>query len=108
LTIVLVTRDVMLSLLVGIVLFTTGRRLAGPSLLGRAALFSQMSTVVLGLVFHVFESHTVFHTLQPFLLMPVFIITGILAVAAGLHYLYQAIRLLQKVEEPLGKQMPVQ
>lgn len=108
LTIVLVGRDVALSLVIGIVLFTTGRRLAGPSLLGRSAIFSQMSTVVLGLAFYVFEHHTVFQVLRPFLLMPVFIITGVLAVAAGVHYLYQLARLLQKAEEPLGKQMPVQ
>jgi hypothetical protein len=30
-----------------------------------------------------------------------------LAVAAGLHYIYQVVRLLQKVEGPLGKQMSV-
>jgi cardiolipin synthase len=108
LTIVLVTRDVTLSLVFGLVLLATGRRLAGPSILGRAAIFCQMSTVVLGLVFYVFEHHAVFQALRPFMLVPVFVVTGILAVAAGLHYLYQVVRLLQKVEEPFGKQMPVQ
>jgi cardiolipin synthase len=108
LTVVLVTRDVALSLILGIVLFTTGRRLEGPTFLGRAALFCQMATVVLGLIFHVFESHTVFETLRPFILYPVFVTTGMLAVIAGLHYAYQVVRLRQKVEAPLGKQMPVQ
>src|SRR5918999_1537154 len=42
LTILLIGRDVLLSLVIGIVLFTTGRRLSGPSILGRAAVFGQM------------------------------------------------------------------
>jgi len=108
LTIVLVTRDVTLSLIFGIVLFTTGRHLEGPTLLGRGALFCQMATVVLGLIFYVFESHAVFQALRPFILVPVFVATGVLAVVAGLHYLYQVVRLLQKVEQPLDKRMPVQ
>jgi cardiolipin synthase (CMP-forming) len=108
LTILLIARDVLLSLVIGIVLFTTGRRLSGPTLLGRAAIFGQMSTVVLGLVFYVFEDWPVFETLRPFLLTPVFIATALLAVTAGLHYLYQLVRLLQRVEEPVGKHIPVQ
>jgi cardiolipin synthase len=107
LTIVLVTRDVTRSLALGIVLFATGRHLAGPSPLGRAAIFCQMFTVVLGLIFYVFEHHTFFRTLRPFILIPVCVATGMLAVAAGLHYIYQVVRLLQKVEGPLGKQMSV-
>lgn len=108
LTILLIVRDVTLSLVVGIVLFTTGRRLPGPTLLGRGAMFGQMATVVLGLVFYVFEAWPVFETIRPFLLLPVFIATALLAVAAGLHYIYQLVRLLYGVEEPLGKHMPVQ
>jgi cardiolipin synthase (CMP-forming) len=108
LTILLIGRDVLLSLVIGLVLFTTGRRLAGPSLLGRAAVFGQMSTVVLGLVFYVFEDWSMFQTLRPFMLTPVFIATALLAVAAGLHYIYQLVRLMQRVEEPLGKHISVQ
>ena len=108
LTILLIGRDVLLSLVIGIVLFTTGRRLSGPSILGRAAVFGQMSTVVLGLVFYVFEDWSLFQTLRPFMLTPVFIATALLAVAAGLHYIYQLVRLMQRVEEPLGKHISVQ
>jgi cardiolipin synthase (CMP-forming) len=108
LTILLIVRDIVLSLVVGFVLFTTGRRLPGPTLLGRGAMFGQMSTVVLGLVFYVFEGWPVFETIRPLMLLPVFIATALLAVAAGLHYIYQLVRLLFKVEEPLGKHMPVQ
>jgi len=108
LTVLLIVRDVTLSLVVGIVLFTTGRRLPGPTLLGRGAMFGQMATVFLGLVFYVFEGWPVFETIRPFLLLPVFIGTALLAVAAGLHYTYQLVRLRYKVEEPLGKHMPVQ
>jgi len=108
LTILLIGRDVLLSLVIGIVLFTTGRRLSGPSILGRAAVFGQMTTVVLGLVFYVFEDWPLFQTLRPFMLTPVFIATALLAVAAGLHYIYQLVRLMQRVEEPLGKHISVQ
>jgi cardiolipin synthase len=108
LTIVLVGRDIALSLVIGMVLFTTGRRLAKPSDLGRAALFCQMATVVCGLLFYVFDDQPIFQVLRPFLLWPLFIVTGVLAVAAGVHYIYQLIRLLQKVEERFGDQMPVQ
>ena len=108
LTILLIARDVSLSLFIGIVLFTTGRRLSEPTLLGRTAIFGQMSTVVLGLLFYVFEDWPLFETLRPFILIPVFIGTALLAVAAGLHYIYQLVRLVQKVEEPFGKHMPVQ
>jgi cardiolipin synthase (CMP-forming) len=108
LTILLIVRDIILSLVVGFVLFTTGRRLPGPTLLGRGAMFGQMATVVLGLVFYVFEGWPVFETIRPLILLPVFIATALLAVAAGLHYIYQLVRLLFKVEEPLGKHMPVQ
>jgi cardiolipin synthase len=108
LTILLIGRDVLLSLVIGIVLFTTGRRLSGPSILGRAAVFGQMSTVVVGLVFYVFEDWSLFQTLRPFMLTPVFIATALLAVAAGLHYIYQLVRLMQRVEEPLGKHISVQ
>jgi cardiolipin synthase len=107
LTLLLVARDVVLSLVFGIVLLTTGRRLAAPTLLGRTAIFCQMSTVVLGLVFYVFEAHPLSQALRPFLLTPVFVITGILAVVAGLHYVYQVVRLAQSTQAPLGKQMPV-
>jgi cardiolipin synthase len=108
LTIVLIARDVILSLTIGIVLWTTGRRLPGPSLLGRAALFCQMGTVAFGLFFYVFDDWPVLTLLRPFVLWPIFIATALLAVAAGLHYLYQLIRLLYQVEAPLGKHMPVQ
>jgi cardiolipin synthase len=108
LTILLITRDIILSLVVGIVLFTTGRRLPGPTLLGRAAVFSQMLTVVMGLVFYVFEDQPIIETLRPFSLLPIFIATALLAVAAGIHYIYQLVRLLHHVEAPLSKHMPVQ
>jgi cardiolipin synthase len=108
LTVLLIARDVILSLVIGIVLFTTGRRLPGPTLLGRAAIFGQMTTVVLALVFYVFEDWPVFETLRPFMLSPMFIGTAVLAVTAGIHYVYQIVRLLYNVEAPLGKQMPVQ
>ena len=108
LTILLIARDGILSLVVGIVLFTSGRRLPGPTLLGRAAIFGQMVTVVLGLVFYVFEDRPIFAALRPFTLVPVFIVTAVLAVAAGIHYSYQIVRLLHQVEAPLGKRMPVQ
>jgi cardiolipin synthase len=108
LTILLIARDVLLSTAIGIVLLTTGRRLSGPTLLGRAAMFGQMSTVVLGLIFYVFAGWPLVATLRPLILVPVFIATGLLAVAAGVHYIYQLVRLLHKVEEPLGKHMPVQ
>jgi cardiolipin synthase len=108
LTILLIARDVLLSLGIGLVLFTTGRRLSEPTLLGRTAVFGQMATVVLGLLFYVFEDWPLFETLRPFVLTPVFIATALLAVAAGVHYIHQLICLLQKVEEPLGRHMPVQ
>lgn len=108
LTILLIARDVLLSLGIGLVLFTTGRRLSEPTLLGRTAVFGQMATVVLGLLFYVFDGWPLFETLRPFVLTPVFIATALLAVAAGVHYIHQLIRLLQKVEEPLGRHMPVQ
>jgi cardiolipin synthase len=108
LTILLVSRDVILSLMVGLVLFTTGRRMAGPTILGRAAIFGQMATVVLGLIFYVFADRPLFHTLRPFLLTPLFVITAGLAVVAGVHYMYQAVRLLSKTKEPLERRMPVQ
>ena len=108
LTILLITRDLILSLVVGIVLFTTGRRLPGPTLLGRAAVFSQMLTVVMGLLFYVFEDRLRLETLRSFTLLPIFIATALLAVAAGIHYIYQLVRLLHHVEAPLGKHMPVQ
>jgi cardiolipin synthase len=109
LTILLIARDLLLSLVVGIVLFTTGRRLPGPSLLGRAAVFAQMVAVVVGLVFYVFTDWPMFEALRPFMLMPIFVATALLALAAGLHYVYQLVRLLYHVDEsPLGKRMPVQ
>ena len=42
------------------------------------------------------------------LLIPTFIGTALLAVAAGVHYIHQLVRLFHKVEEPLGRHMPVQ
>jgi cardiolipin synthase (CMP-forming) len=108
LTILLIARDVLLSIAVGIVLWITGRRLPGPTLLGRAAIFCQMWTVVFGLFFYVFEDWPLLTTLRPFILWPIFIATALLAVAAGLHYIYQLVRLLYQVEAPLGKHMPVQ
>jgi cardiolipin synthase (CMP-forming) len=108
LTILLIGRDVTLSLVIGIVLWTTGRRLPGPTLLGRAAIFGQMWTVAFGLLFYVFEDWPLVATLRPVILLPIFIATALLAVAAGLHYIYQMVRLLCQVEAPLGKHMPVQ
>jgi cardiolipin synthase len=108
LTILLIGRDIVLSLFIGIVLLTTGRRLPGPTLLGRATVFAQMLTVVLGLVFYVFEDWPMFETLSPFLLLPIFVATALLAVAAGLHYVYQIVRMLYQAEAPLGKHMSVQ
>jgi cardiolipin synthase (CMP-forming) len=108
LTILLIARDVLLSIAVGIVLWITGRRLPEPTLLGRAAIFCQMWTVVFGLFFYVFEDWPLLTTLRPFILWPIFIATALLAVAAGLHYIYQLVRLLYQVEAPLGKHIPVQ
>jgi len=108
LTILLIARDLILSVVVGVVLFTTGRRLPGPSLLGRAAVFSQMVTVVVGLVFHVFTDWPVLEALRPFILVPIFVATALLALAAGSHYVYQLVRLLYQVDAPLRKRMPVQ
>jgi len=108
LTILLIGRDVTLSLMIGIVLWTTGRRLPGPTQLGRAAIFCQMWTVALGLFFYVFEDWPVIATLRPFILLPVFVATALLAIAAGVHYIYQLVRILYQVEASLGKRMPVQ
>lgn len=108
LSILLIGRDVLLSLVIGIVLWTTGRRLPGPTLLGRAAIFGQTWTVALGLFFYVFEDWPVIATLRPFILLPIFVATALLAIAAGVHYIYQLVRMLSQVEAPLGKRMPVQ
>jgi cardiolipin synthase (CMP-forming) len=108
LTILLVARDLILSVGVGVVLFTTGRRLPAPSVLGRAAVFAQMMTVAVGLVFYVFTDWPVFEALRPFMLVPIFVATALLALAAGFHYVYQLVCLLYQVEAPLGKRMPVQ
>jgi cardiolipin synthase (CMP-forming) len=108
LTILLIGRDVTLSLMIGIVLWTSGRRLPGPTQLGRAAIFGQMWTVALGLFFYVFENWPVIATLRPFILLPIFVATALLAIAAGVHYSYQLVRMLYQVEAPLGKRMPVQ
>jgi cardiolipin synthase len=108
LTILLIARDVTLSLCISVVFFTTGRRLSEPTLLGRTAIFGQMSTVVLALLFHVFEGWPLFDTLRPFILVPIFIGTALLAVAAGVHYIYQLVRLFYKVEAPLGRHMSIQ
>jgi cardiolipin synthase (CMP-forming) len=108
LAILLISRDVLLSLAIGLVLWTTGRRLPGPSLLGRAAIFGQMWTVSLSLFFYVFEAWPLIASLRPFILFPIFIVTALLAVAAGVHYMYQLVCLLSQVEAPLGKHMPVQ
>jgi cardiolipin synthase len=108
LSILLIGRDVLLSLVIGIVLWTTGRRLSEPTLLGRAAIFGQTWTVALGLFFHVFEDWPVITTLRPFILLPIFVATALLAIAAGVHYIYQLMRMLSQVEAPLGKRMPVQ
>jgi cardiolipin synthase len=108
LTILLITRDVLLSIAIGIVLWTTGRRLPGPTPLGRAAVFAQMGTVTFGLFFYVFEDWPLLTTLRPFILWPIFIGTAVLAVAAGLHYIYRLVRLLYQVKAPLGRHMSVQ
>jgi cardiolipin synthase len=108
LSILLIGRDILLSLLIGIVLWTTGRRLSGPTLLGRAAIFGQMWTVTLGLFFHVFEDWPVIATVRPYILLPVFVATALLAIAAGAHYANQLVRMLYQAEAPLGKRMPVQ
>jgi cardiolipin synthase len=108
LTILLIARDIGLSLWVGFVFFTSGRRLSEPTLLGRAAMFGQMSTVVSALFFYVFEGWPLMETLRPFILMPVFVATALLAVIAGAHYIVHHTRLVHKVEEPLGRRMPVQ
>jgi hypothetical protein len=71
-------------------------------------MFGQMSTVVSALFFYVFEGWPFFETLRPFILMPVFVATALLAVIAGAHYIVQLARLFHKVEEPLGRRMPVQ
>src|ERR671923_2125113 len=71
LTVLLIARDVALSLAIGIVLWTTGRRLPGPTLLGRAAIFGQMWTVAFGLFFYVFEDWPLITTLRPFILSPI-------------------------------------
>jgi cardiolipin synthase len=108
LSLLLIGRDVLLSLMIGIVLWITGRRLSGPTLWGRAAMFGQMWTVVFGLFFYVFEDWPLLTTLRPFILLPVFVVTALLAIAAGVHYFYQLVRMLYQVEAPLGKRMPVQ
>jgi cardiolipin synthase (CMP-forming) len=108
LSILLIGRDILLSLLIGIVLWTTGRRLSGPTLLGRAAIFGQMWTVTLGLFFYVFEDWPVIATVRPYILLPVFVATALLAIAAGAHYANQLVRMLSQAEAPLGKRMPVQ
>jgi cardiolipin synthase len=108
LSILLIGRDILLSLLIGIVLWTTGRRLSGPTLLGRAAIFGQMWTVTLGLFFYVFEDWPVIATVRPYILLPVFVATALLAIAAGAHYANQLVRMLYQAEAPLGKRMPVQ
>jgi cardiolipin synthase (CMP-forming) len=108
LSILLIGRDAILSLAIGIVLWTTGRRLPGPTLLGRAAMFGQAGTVTLGLVFYVFEAWPVLATLRPFILTPVFVGTALLAIAAGVHYFDQLVRIVYQGEASLGKGMPVQ
>jgi cardiolipin synthase len=108
LSILLIGRDAILSLAIGVVLWTTGRRLPGPTLLGRAAIFGQTGTVTLGLVFYVFEDWPVLATLRPFILMPVFVGTALLAIAAGVHYIDQLVRIVYQGEASLGKGMPVQ
>src|SRR5262245_44111535 len=89
LSILLIGRVVVRSLGFGIVLWVAGRRLSGPTLLGRAAMFGQMWTVVFGLIFYVFEDWPTLTTLRPYILVPIFVATALLAVAAGVHYLYQ-------------------
>lgn len=100
----LIARDVILSLVIGIVLFISGRRLTAPTLLGKASLSAQMSTVGLGLIFYVFDDHELFQSLRSVILTPVFVITAILAVVSGLHYLYQVTRLFTVIEEPVKHQ----
>jgi cardiolipin synthase len=107
LSILLIGRDVLLSVVIGIVLWTTGRRLSGPTLLGRAAIFGQAWTVALGLFFYVFEDWPMIATLRPYILLPIFVTTALLAIVAGVHYLLQLVRLLYQVEAPLGKHIPV-
>src|SRR5262245_33857514 len=75
LSLLLIGRDVLLSLAIGIVLWLTGRRLSEPTLLGRAAIFGQMCTVILGLVFYVFEDWPLIAMLRPFILLPTFVAT---------------------------------
>jgi len=108
LTALLISRDIVLSLVFGITLFLTGRRLSAPTFLGKAAIFAQMATVVLGLVFYVFDGQSPFQTIQPSLLTPVFIITATLAIFSGVHYLYQVVRLLNTVAGPVKPEMPIQ
>ena len=104
LAVLLISRDVILSLVFGIVLWITGRRLAAPTALGKAASCAQMSTVVLGLFFYVFDDRAVFSSLRPFLLTPVFIITAVLAIVSALHYFYHLARLCSMIEEPIKPQ----
>ncbi len=108
LTALLISRDVVLSLVFGIALFITGRRLSAPTVLGKTALFAQMATVALGLVFYVFNGRSLLPILQPFFLMPLFIVTAILAIVSGLHYLYQVVRLFNTVAEPAKPGMRIQ
>lgn len=103
----LIGRDVILSLVFGIVLFLSGRRIAGPTFIGKAAIAAEMSTVSLGLMFFAFEDHPLFRALAPFILHPVFILTAVLAVVSGFHYLYQVVQLFHTVEESVKRQMPV-
>ena len=107
LTVVLIGRDVILSLVFGIVLFSTGRRIASPTFLGKSAIFAQMATVVTGLVFYVFHDHSLFQTLEPFVVWPIFLLTAILAIVSGLHYLYRVVQLFLTVEGSIKRQMPV-
>jgi len=107
LTILLISRDVTLSLVFGIVLFTTGRRLGASTSLGQASIFAQMCTVVLGLVFYVLGDQALLQTLQSFLLPPVFTITAILAVVSWVDYLYRVVRLFTPVEASMKRQTPV-
>jgi hypothetical protein len=66
-----------------------------------------MSTVILGLVFYVFDQHPISQALKPFILQPVFILTVILALVSGFHYLYQVVHLFHAVEGSIKRQMPV-
>ena len=108
LTILLVARDLILSVVVGIVLFTTGRRLPAPSVLGRAAVFAQMMTVPSDLSSTFSQIGRCSKPCGLSCLLPIFVATALLALAAGFHYVYQLVRLLYQVEAPLGKRMPVQ